>query len=64
MSYVFRGMGETSQHVESMAKSIEHKTQEATNELLDLSYFMKKSLLYIAIIVSLSLYTSIVCKKP
>ena len=62
MSYVINGVDE-SKHVESIAKDVEYKTQVATNELLDLSYFMKKSLLYIAIIVSLSLYTSIVCKK-
>ncbi len=63
MSYRFNGFSQTSENVESMAKDIEHKTQVATDELLNLSYFMKKSLLYIAIIVSLSLYTSIVCKK-
>ena len=63
MSYVFSGAREPSKDVETLAKDIEYKTQVATNELLDLSYFMKKSLLYIAIIVSLSLYTSIVCKK-
>ena len=64
MSYIFSGLNEASKNVEVMAKDIEHKTQIATNELLNLSYFMKKSLLYIAVIVSLSLYTSIVCKKP
>ena len=64
MSYVFNGLSSASENVEVMAKDIEHKTQIATNELLNLSYFMKKSLLYIAVIVSLSLYTSIVCKKP
>ena len=63
MSYIFSGTGESPKDVETLAKDIEYKTQAATNELLDLSYFIKKSLLYIAIIVSLSLYTSIVCKK-
>lgn len=49
--------------VEELARRFDYKTKIAVEELLSLSSFMKKSLLYLAFMATLSLYLNILTKK-
>jgi len=49
--------------VEELARRFDYKTKIAIEELLSLSSFMKKSLLYLAGMATLSIYLNILTKK-
>jgi hypothetical protein len=49
--------------VEELARRFDYKTKVAIEELLSLSSFMKKSLLYLAGMATLSIYLNILTKK-
>jgi len=49
--------------VEELARRFDYKTKIAVEELLSLSSFMKKSLLYLAGMATLSIYLNILTRK-
>jgi uncharacterized protein YfaQ (DUF2300 family) len=49
--------------IEELARRFDYKTKIAVEELLSLSSFMKKSLLYLAGMATLSIYLNILTKK-
>jgi len=49
--------------VEELARRFDYKTKIAVEELLSLSSFMKKSLLYLGGMATLSIYLNILTKK-
>ena len=49
--------------IEELARRFDYKTKIAIEELLSLSSFMKKSLLYLAGMATLSIYLNILTKK-
>lgn len=49
--------------IEELARRFDYKTKLAVEELLSLSGFMKKSLLYLAGLATLSIYLNILTKK-
>lgn len=49
--------------IEELARRFDYKTKVAIEELLSLSAFMKKSLLYLAGMATLSIYLNILTKK-
>ena len=49
--------------VEELARRFDYKTKIAVEELLSLSSFMKKSLLYLAFMATLSLYLNVLTKR-
>jgi len=49
--------------VEELARRFDYKTKIAIEELLSLSSFMKKSLLYLAGMATLSIYLNILTRK-
>jgi len=49
--------------IEELARRFDYKTKLAVEELLSLSSFMKKSLLYLAGMATLSIYLNILTKK-
>ena len=49
--------------VEELARRFDYKTKLAVEELLSLSSFMKKSLLYLAGMATLSIYLNILTKR-
>jgi hypothetical protein len=49
--------------VEELARRFDYKTKIAVEELISLSSFMKKSLLYLAAIATLSLYLTVLMKR-
>ena len=49
--------------IEELARRFDYKTKIAVEELLSLSSFMKKSLLYLAGMATLSIYLNILTRK-
>jgi len=49
--------------IEELARRFDYKTKIAVEELISLSSFMKKSLLYLAAMATLSLYLNVLTKK-
>lgn len=49
--------------IEELARRFDYKTKIAVEELVSLSSFMKKSLLYLAAMATLSLYLNVLTKK-
>lgn len=49
--------------IEELARRFDYKTKIAVEELISLSSFMKKSLIYLAGMATLSLYLNILTKK-
>jgi len=49
--------------IEELARRFDYKTKIAVEELISLSSFMKKSLIYLAAMATLSLYLSILTKR-
>jgi len=49
--------------IEELARRFDYKTKIAVEELVSLSSFMKKCLLYLAAMATLSLYLNILTKK-
>jgi len=49
--------------IEELARRFDYKTKIAVEELVSLSSFMKKSLLYLAAMATLSIYLNLLTKK-
>ena len=49
--------------IEELARRFDYKTKIAVEELISLSSFMKKSLLYLAAMATLSIYLNVLTKK-
>lgn len=49
--------------IEELARRFDYRTKLAMEELLAFSSFMKKSLIYLAGMATLSVYLNIMCKK-
>lgn len=49
--------------IEELARRFDYKTKIAVEELISLSSFMKKSLIYLAALATLSLYLNILTRK-